>query len=159
MSFQNCSVVSAILENWYKWRKTTLSKKQYFFSIFSLNQFQNSSLCLEPTLETVVVKFVRGQLLYSQPAFYIPMEITNMMTKTRCLLLLQWSFGKYTWQFFVVFFFFFLQKSNSSFRSFLMPKKVGFFCFKKQKVIILILWKKFTLLKLIIVVEIVVYIF
>ena len=40
-----------------------------------------------------------------------------------------------------------------------MPKKVGFFCFKKQKVIILILWKKFTFLKLIIVVEIVVYIF
>ena len=158
MSFQNCSVVSAILKNWDKWRKSTVSKKQYFFSIFSLNQFQNSSLCLEPTLETVVVKFVRGQLLYSQPAFYIPMEITNMMTKTRCLLLLQWSFGKYTWQFFVVFLFF-LQKSNSWFRSFFMPKKVGLFCFKMQKVIILIFWKKFTFLKLIIVVEIFVYIF
>ena len=132
MSFQNCSVVSAILENWYKWRKTTLSKKQYFFSIFSLNQFQNSSLCLEPTLETVVVKFVRGQLLYSQPAFYIPMEITNMMTKTRCLLLLQWSFGKYTWQFFVVFLFF-CKKSNSRFRSFLCQKKLGCFALKCKK--------------------------
>ena len=80
-----------------------------------------------------------------------------MMTKTRCLLLLQWSFGKYTWQFFVVFLFF-AKKAIHDLGVF-YAKKVGVFCFKKQNVIILILWKKFTFLKLLIVVEIVVYIF